>query len=293
MAVVRAPRWRYRLRVPRGQGLVRDDRLYQPPAPLSEGRRRRVPRPSPVRGRPRLGRDHGSGGKEEDAVRRMGKHAGPGLVHLRRGDLVHGDPRGKLPRPLRRDARGARTPGAHDAREGCCSGHRPRWTRPPHPAERAGRILRPRARPGQGSGTSRAWSGRMAHFCRRTRKTAGFHRTERVRRSGYSVYVRNLDGSPAVRLGTGLALAISADGKWVLACQIQTTPPTIVLLPTGAGTAEAVPEGLDRQGVDHVRGRSLRTESASYTAPTRRESPHACSSRISRAAPRSPSRRRA
>ena len=71
---------------------------------------------------------------------------------------------------------------------------------------------------------------------------------------GYSVYLRKLDGSAAVRLGSGQALAISPDGKWVLASQIQTTPGTIVLLPTGAGQPKAVPEGLDRQVFRDFRG---------------------------------------
>src|SRR5262249_55577893 len=32
----------------------------------------------------------------------------------------------------------------------------------------------------------------------------------------YSVYLRKTDGSPAVRLGDGAAMAISPDGKWVI-----------------------------------------------------------------------------
>src|SRR5262249_9448823 len=35
--------------------------------------------------------------------------------------------------------------------------------------------------------------------------------------AGYSVYVRRIDGSPAVRLGEGRAQALSTDGKWALA----------------------------------------------------------------------------
>jgi Tol biopolymer transport system component len=62
--------------------------------------------------------------------------------------------------------------------------------------------------------------------------------------------VRNLDGTPAVRLGTGLALAISADGKWVLASQIQTTPGTIMLLPTGAGQPKTFPkDSIDKASI--------------------------------------------
>ena len=64
---------------------------------------------------------------------------------------------------------------------------------------------------------------------------------------GYSVYLRKVDGSAAVRLGEGNAVAVSPDGKWVLACQIQTAPPTLVLLPTGAGQPKTLPkDSIDR-----------------------------------------------
>ena len=59
---------------------------------------------------------------------------------------------------------------------------------------------------------------------------------------GYSVYLRQLDGSPAVRLGEGEARAISPDGKWVLATLIRTSPVQMVLLPTGAGAPRTLPE---------------------------------------------------
>ena len=64
---------------------------------------------------------------------------------------------------------------------------------------------------------------------------------------GYSVYVRKLDGSAAVRLGEGVGLATSPDGKWVLTCQLRTTPATFVLLPTGAGQPKTFPkDAIDR-----------------------------------------------
>src|SRR5208337_1926048 len=50
----------------------------------------------------------------------------------------------------------------------------------------------------------------------------------------YAVYMRGSDGSPAVRLGEGTAVALSPDGKWVIA-EPQGTPAQLVLLPTGAG----------------------------------------------------------
>jgi len=52
----------------------------------------------------------------------------------------------------------------------------------------------------------------------------------------YSVYLRNLDGSPAVRLGDGAASALSPDGEWVAAFDPHRDPPIpLLLLPTGAG----------------------------------------------------------
>jgi hypothetical protein len=54
------------------------------------------------------------------------------------------------------------------------------------------------------------------------------------------VYLRKTDGSEAVRLGQGRALALSPDGKWALAVQ-ETSPPQLVLLPTGPGELRALP----------------------------------------------------
>ena len=48
-----------------------------------------------------------------------------------------------------------------------------------------------------------------------------------------AVYKRGTDGSAAVRLGEGKALALSPDGKWALAARGQ----RLVLLPTGPGQA--------------------------------------------------------
>ena len=50
----------------------------------------------------------------------------------------------------------------------------------------------------------------------------------------YAVYMRQTDGSPAVLLGAGAAVALSPDEKWAIA-QPQTTPTQLILLPTGAG----------------------------------------------------------
>ena len=49
----------------------------------------------------------------------------------------------------------------------------------------------------------------------------------------YTVYIRKTDGSPAVRLGPGRAIALSPDGKWAIAEDLKTGQ--YVLYPTGAG----------------------------------------------------------
>ena len=56
------------------------------------------------------------------------------------------------------------------------------------------------------------------------------------------VYVRQVDGSDAVRLGSGKALALSRDGRWALALQ-ETSTPQLVLLPTRTGTSRVLPAG--------------------------------------------------
>jgi Tol biopolymer transport system component len=59
---------------------------------------------------------------------------------------------------------------------------------------------------------------------------------------GYSIYLRKLDGSPAVRLGEGEGLALSPDGRWVLAALVRFSPSPLVLLPTGAGETRPLPK---------------------------------------------------
>ena len=58
---------------------------------------------------------------------------------------------------------------------------------------------------------------------------------------GYDVYLRKTDGSPAVRLGDGIPIQFSNDGKWVLTSYPSglkpASTPQLVLLPTGAGQA--------------------------------------------------------
>ena len=55
----------------------------------------------------------------------------------------------------------------------------------------------------------------------------------------YAVYVRKTDGSPAVLLGEGAAVALSPDGKWVVA-QSPGSPAQLRLLPTGVGEAKVL-----------------------------------------------------
>jgi Tol biopolymer transport system component len=60
---------------------------------------------------------------------------------------------------------------------------------------------------------------------------------------GYDVYLRKTDGSSAVRLGEGLPIQFSPDGKWVLTSYPYpsglkpASTPQLVLLPTGSGQA--------------------------------------------------------
>jgi eukaryotic-like serine/threonine-protein kinase len=63
----------------------------------------------------------------------------------------------------------------------------------------------------------------------------------------YAVYVRKTDGSPAVLLGEGGAVALSPDGKWVVA-QTQATPSQLRLLTTGAGEAK----DLTHDNINHA-----------------------------------------
>ncbi len=55
-----------------------------------------------------------------------------------------------------------------------------------------------------------------------------------------AVYKRKTDGSPAVRLGEGLALALSPDGLWALSSP-GAEQSHLVLLPTGAGQPRTLP----------------------------------------------------
>jgi Tol biopolymer transport system component len=54
----------------------------------------------------------------------------------------------------------------------------------------------------------------------------------------YTVFLRDTDGSPPVRIGEGLALGISPDGKWAVTRASKGGP--LILVPTGAGGARTL-----------------------------------------------------
>jgi DNA-binding winged helix-turn-helix (wHTH) protein len=58
--------------------------------------------------------------------------------------------------------------------------------------------------------------------------------------AGYSVFLRQTDGSAPVRLGQGRPMTLSPDGRWVISVPLD-APPRIVLLPTGPGDARVLP----------------------------------------------------
>ncbi len=69
--------------------------------------------------------------------------------------------------------------------------------------------------------------------------------------ANYTVFVRDSDGSPPVRIGEGSGLAISADAKWVITQAAKGGP--LCLVPTGAGEARQ----LTHDKVDYQKVRWL------------------------------------
>jgi Tol biopolymer transport system component len=74
--------------------------------------------------------------------------------------------------------------------------------------------------------------GRMLLLCERGEGT----------RAASTTYLRATDGSPAVKLGEGLALALSPDATWAATVQ-PGSPQTLVLLPTGPDEVRKLPAG--------------------------------------------------
>jgi Tol biopolymer transport system component/predicted Ser/Thr protein kinase len=68
----------------------------------------------------------------------------------------------------------------------------------------------------------------------------------------YAVYIRNTDGSPAIRLGEGGAAALSPDQKWVIIAT-PGSPAQLRLLPTGAGETQP----LTNDSINHQWARWL------------------------------------
>jgi len=69
--------------------------------------------------------------------------------------------------------------------------------------------------------------------------------------AGYSVYLRQTDGSPPIRLGEGTAESLSPDGKWVLSIIHPVTDSELLAYPTGAGEIRRIPrDGLRVQVAD-------------------------------------------
>jgi eukaryotic-like serine/threonine-protein kinase len=68
--------------------------------------------------------------------------------------------------------------------------------------------------------------------------------TDGMERAGtnYGVVMRKTDGSPVVQLGEGAAFGLAPDGRWVLA-GIPSTPPRLMLYPTGAGQPRKIEIG--------------------------------------------------
>ncbi|MGE5345331.1 MAG: protein kinase domain-containing protein, partial [Acidithiobacillales bacterium] len=50
----------------------------------------------------------------------------------------------------------------------------------------------------------------------------------------YATYIRSIDGSPAVRLGSGISMRFSPDAQWVLATRFRPEP-DLLIYPTGLG----------------------------------------------------------
>ena len=66
-------------------------------------------------------------------------------------------------------------------------------------------------------------------------RTVLFEEQNRGTQAGYPMYLRGTDGSPPLRLGDGLGLALSPNGRWALALTDPFGEPRLTLHPTGPG----------------------------------------------------------
>jgi hypothetical protein len=68
-----------------------------------------------------------------------------------------------------------------------------------------------------------------------------------------AAYLRGMDGSAAVRLGAGRALALSPDAAWAICAAADRPSPYLELMPTGAGE----PQRLPANGLGYISARWL------------------------------------
>lgn len=78
-------------------------------------------------------------------------------------------------------------------------------------------------------------------------KTLLFTESGEAGGENYAAYLRQTDGSPAVRLGDGNGYALSPDGKWVV-CGLPKTPVQLFIIPTGAGETKP----LTHDNINHM-----------------------------------------
>lgn len=65
--------------------------------------------------------------------------------------------------------------------------------------------------------------------------------------ANYSTFIRGMDGSPAVRLGSGTYPSLSPDGKWVAVVN-NASPSQLEILPTGTGQ----PRQITHDSLEHL-----------------------------------------
>ncbi|MGE5276661.1 MAG: protein kinase domain-containing protein, partial [Acidobacteriota bacterium] len=98
--------------------------------------------------------------------------------------------------------------------------------------------------PGEAKERDLSWLDWSAAFdLSRDGKTLLFAETGEGSGPAYSCFIRGTDGSPPVRLGDGVAMAISPDGRWVSATTPREEHPKLWLYPTGAGDKKLLPTG--------------------------------------------------
>jgi serine/threonine protein kinase/Tol biopolymer transport system component len=81
-------------------------------------------------------------------------------------------------------------------------------------------------------------------------KTLIFTESGEAGGENYSAYMRDTDGSPAVRLGDGSGFALSPDKKWVLS-GLPKPPVQFVLLPTGPGEVRPLTHDRINHSIAH------------------------------------------